>query len=112
MLKAKKTQLLILGEIPVFGAKAKMTNIKAIIFCSLISLAVSIRSRPNIVVIVADDLGWNDVGFHGSNEIPTPNLDALAFSGIVLNNYYVDPICTPSRSALLTGFHPIHTGRS
>ncbi|ESO90113.1 hypothetical protein LOTGIDRAFT_124040 [Lottia gigantea] len=64
---------------------------------------------PNIVFVVADDLGWYDVGFHGS-DVSTPNIDALATNGIILNNYYVSPICTPTRSAIMTGRHPIHTG--
>ena len=61
--------------------------------------------RPNVVMIVADDLGWNDVGYHGS-EIRTPNLDALSAAGVKLDHYYVWPVCSPTRTALLTSRNP------
>ncbi|MBI5693773.1 MAG: sulfatase [Verrucomicrobia bacterium] len=60
--------------------------------------------RPNVIVILADDLGWSDVGFNGCREIPTPNLDALARSGVRFTSGYAShPYCSPSRAGLLTG---------
>lgn len=67
------------------------------------------KTRPNIVYIVADDLGWKDVGFHGS-DIKTPNLDLLAQTGARLEQFYVQPMCTPTRAALLTGRYPFRYG--
>ena len=64
---------------------------------------------PNIVYILADDLGWKDVGFHGS-DIATPNLDRLAATGAELEAFYVQPMCTPTRAALLTGRYPLRYG--
>lgn len=59
-------------------------------------------AQPHLIFILADDQGFRDVGYHGS-EIRTPTLDRLAAEGVKLENYYVQPICTPSRSQLITG---------
>lgn len=63
-------------------------------------------SQPHILFVLADDFGYNDIGYHGS-EIKTPNLDKLAGDGIRLENYYVQPICTPTRSQLLSGRYQV-----
>lgn len=65
--------------------------------------------KPNIVFILVDDVGWGDVSYHGS-EIQTPNIDALAASGVKLERSYVFPICSPTRAALLTGRNPLSYG--
>jgi arylsulfatase A-like enzyme len=65
--------------------------------------------RPHILVILADDLGWNDVGFHGS-EIATPSIDRIAREGVELDRFYVQPTCSPTRTALMTGKSPIRLG--
>ncbi|GFR66843.1 arylsulfatase B [Elysia marginata] len=66
-------------------------------------------TRPHIVFILADDYGFNDVGYHGS-EIATPAIDYLARHGVKLENYYVQPVCSPTRSQLMSGRYQIHTG--
>jgi arylsulfatase A-like enzyme len=66
--------------------------------------ATTPAGRPNILLIVGDDMGYADVGFHGCKDIPTPNLDALAASGVRFTNGYVSgPYCSPTRAGLLTG---------
>ena len=67
------------------------------------------KAKPHILHIVADDLGWKDVGFHGS-DIKTPNLDKLAAGGARLERFYVQPMCTPTRACLMTGRYPLRYG--
>ena len=66
-------------------------------------------SSPNILIILADDLGWNDVSYHGS-EIKTPNIDKLISSGVELDRFYVQPTCSPTRAELMTGKSAMRLG--
>ncbi|MDC3150723.1 arylsulfatase [SAR86 cluster bacterium] len=73
------------------------------------SLNLFSADRPNIVIILTDDLGWGDVSYHGGF-IPTPNIDQLAEDGIELNRFYANPVCSPTRASLLTGLHIFNHG--
>lgn len=75
----------------------------------LLSAPAAADSRPNIIVMLADDLGWSDVGFHGG-DIDTPSLDRLAAEGVELSRFYTTPICSPTRAALMTGRDPMRLG--
>ena len=73
---------------------------------TLISCSSINDSKPNIIIILADDAGYSDFGFMGSDEIKTPNLDQLALDGVTFNNAYVSAsVCSPSRAGLLTGMY-------
>jgi arylsulfatase A-like enzyme len=74
------------------------------------AVTLQAASQPNIVHIVADDLGWKDVGFNGCTDIKTPNIDTLAAGGAMLTQFYVQPMCTPTRAALMTGRYPFRYG--
>ena len=86
------------------------------LMASALALAGGVKSasgaenKPNILYIVADDLGWKDVGFNGATDIKTPNIDKLAATGARLEQFYAQPMCTPTRAALLTGRYPCRYG--
>ncbi|XP_064603646.1 steryl-sulfatase-like [Liolophura sinensis] len=67
-------------------------------------------TKPNVVIFLADDLGYGDLGCYGNDEVPTPNIDALATDGLKFSRMYSQPVCTPARAALLTGSHPVRHG--
>ena len=72
---------------------------------------VSAQTKPNIIVMIADDLGYADLGCYGNTSLRTPNIDSLARDGIRLtHNLATASVCTPSRAAMLTGRHQMRSG--
>jgi len=83
------------------------------LFFVTISFGAAPSERPNVVVMMVDNLGWGELGAYGGGELrgaPTPRLDLLAEEGLRLLNFNVEPQCTPSRSAFMTGRRPIRSG--
>lgn len=82
---------------------------KSLWFLLLLTFVAGAAEKPNFVFIIADDLGWADVAFHGGNA-PTPNLDRLRGEGVELTQHYVYPVCSPTRAALLSGRYATRFG--
>src|SRR5438445_8581169 len=72
--------------------------------------AASAADRPNVLLVLTDDQGFGDLGAHGNPVIKTPNLDAFTKESVWLKNFYVSPVCSPTRSSLLTGRYNYRTG--
>ena len=85
--------LILLLALPVYGKNINQKN----------------TARPNIIIIMADDMGYSDLGCFGS-EISTPNIDALAGEGLLFSHFYNAGRCCPTRASLMTGLYPHQTG--
>eukprot|EP00040_Diaphanoeca_grandis_P023814 m.130076 g.130076 ORF g.130076 m.130076 type:complete len:552 (+) comp29456_c0_seq1:134-1789(+) len=90
---------------------ARVNGIVCLLVAACGIVNVTAKAAPNIMFILADDLGYNEMNFMNTTRgLITPNLDKLANNGVILKNYYVQPICSPTRSALMTGRYTIRLG--
>ena len=85
-----------------------LAAISALIISAVADAQTELK-KPNLVIFMADDLGWNDVGYHGS-EIRTPHIDTIVRGGVELDRFYAYPACSPTRAALMTGRSPVSMG--
>lgn len=98
----------------VFG-RVRACGLRAAYLAYVVSRVLAVPATvqaapPNIVFLLVDDLGSADCGFAGGTEIKTPRIDALAAGGTILDTFYVQPVCSPTRSCLMTGRYPTRTG--
>jgi arylsulfatase B len=87
-----------------------LTPLFSLFVLALAGSGTAAERAPHIIHIVADDLGWKDVGFNGCADIKTPNLDSLAAGGAKFSQFYVQSMCTQTRAALMTGRYPFRYG--
>jgi len=91
--------------------KYSIIALSALLLAPLVGLdTFAEAAQPNIVYLLVDDMGYADCGFNGGKDIRTPIIDKLAKEGTVLKSFYVQPLCSPTRAALLSGRFPTHTG--
>ncbi len=91
------------------SSRSLVSHLTLLFVCVLSTPLLAADERPNIVLIMVDDMGWSDIGAYGG-EIPTPNIDGLAANGVRFTQFYNTARCYPTRASLLTGLHPHQTG--
>lgn len=89
-------------------ASTRLLNLISLIVC--IAVHIQAQTSPNILLIMTDDQGFGDLGYHGNPQIHTPALDKLAAESVRFSNFYVSPVCAPTRASLMTGRYNIRTG--
>lgn len=85
-------------------------ELKILLLIFAVCAAGDAKKKPNIVIIMADDLGHRDLSCRGADEFPTPEIDAFFYNSVILDRFYTPPVCTPSRTSLLTGKYPHRVG--
>jgi arylsulfatase A-like enzyme len=90
--------------------RARLSALFGSLLLVLVAQSAFGAHRPNILVIMADDVGYGDLGVHGNPKIKTPNIDRFAGESVRLKNFYVSPVCSPTRASLLTGRYNFRTG--
>ncbi|MXX96128.1 MAG: sulfatase-like hydrolase/transferase [Rhodothermaceae bacterium] len=84
-----------------------MSRLTHLLFAVMLFASCSSERPPNVIIILTDDQGWGDLSINGNTSINTPNIDQIAHSGARFENFYVSPVCSPTRAELLTGrYHP------